>query len=140
MQEFYSCKLDFKDQLIFYPSDKVRWLDLDSDFSMIKDYYRLFSENEIKKEDFSSSLWRICALVEDGSIYAFAGALFMSPRNWEIGAVSTHPEHRNNGYGKSVCSFVALFILDNGKQATCNTDINNHAMIKVMRDIGMVVQ
>ena len=140
MSDFYSCKLDKNEQLNYYPSNKVRWLDLDSEFEMVREYYSLISSVDINKEDFIDPQWKMCALVDDEKILAYAGVLFMTHSNWEIGAVSTHPEQRNKGYAKNVCSFIAKFILENGKQATCNTDINNHAMRKVMTDIGMIMQ
>jgi RimJ/RimL family protein N-acetyltransferase len=140
MGEYYSCKLDKPEQLIYFYSDKVRWLDLDKDWDMIFEYYKLYPGDDIRKEDFMDPPWKLCAFVEDGRILSYAGCLYMSDRNWEIGAVGTHPEHRNKGYAKMVCSYIAKYILDNNKRATCNTGIHNTAMQRVMKGIGMVVQ
>ena len=138
--EHYSCKLDSLEQLIIFPSDKIRWLDISMDFPLIKEYYQLFSNDEINEADFSSDQWKFCALFENDKIVAYAGALFMSNKNWELGAVSTHPQHRNKCYATMVCSFIAKYILENGKQVTCNTKIDNYSMRKVMQKIGMVMQ
>ena len=138
MAEYYSCILNNMDQLKLYHSDKVRWLDIDLDIELIKKYYEVLG-NKIQKEDFNDK-WRLCALIVNNDIISFGGALFMTSWNWEIGAVSTHPQFRNKGYAKIVCSFIAHYILENGKQATCNTDTDNIAMQKVMQAIGMVQQ
>lgn len=140
MAEYYSCKLDSLEQLKIFPSDKVRWLDIPNDFSLIKAYYESVLNCEITESDFSSDQWKCCAMFENGEIVAFAGALFMTDRNWEIGAVSTQPKYENKGCATIVCSFIAKYILENGKQATCNTRIENHGMQKVMQKIGMVMQ
>lgn len=140
MSECYSCKLDKMNQLIEFNSSKVNWIDVDKDFELIREYYKLFNAKEIDKEEFNDGQWKFCAIIDEGNIISFAGALYMTNENWEIGAVSTHPQHRNKGYAKIVCSFVAKYILENDKIATCNTYINNHAMIKVMHLICMVKQ
>ena len=138
--KYYSCKLDKLEQLILFPTDKIRWLDISNDFPLIKKYYKLFSDTDINEADFSSDQWKTCALIENGEIVAYAGALYMTDKNWELGAVSTHPKHRCKGYAAMVCSFVAKYILENGKQVTCNTEIDNYPMIRVMQKIGMVMQ
>ena len=140
MGEYFSGKLDALEQLTLLPDDGVRWLDLDADFAMIAAHYRACFGTEIARADFDEGLWRVCALVEDGVIRSFGGAMYMTETNWEIGAVSTCPEFRGRGYARRVCSFVARYILENGKQATCNTAADNHAMSEVMRAIGMVEQ
>jgi predicted GNAT family acetyltransferase len=140
MSEYYSCKLDNQQQLIYYPSDMVRWLDINEDWERINEYFISISGRGILKNEIDNQEWKCCAYIEDGKILSYAGCLYMTDRNWEIGAVSTHPGHRNKGYAKMVCSFIAKYILENNKQATCNTDINNDAMKKVMNHIGMVIQ
>lgn len=140
MGEHYICKLDKLNQLIEFNSSLVKWIDADKDFDLIQEYYKCFGANDLNKEDFNNEQWKFCALIEKNHIISFAGALYMTSKNWEIGAVSTHPLHRNKGYAKIVCSFVAKYILSNNKQATCSTNMNNHGMIKVMHQIGMVKQ
>ena len=140
MGEYFSCKLDLLEQLVLFPENGICWLDLDVDFPMVEEYYRVVFGTEIRRADFDDGQWRVCALTEDGVIRAFCGVMYMTQSNWEIGAVSTHPEYRDRGYARRVCSFAARYILENGKQATCNTTVDNHAMIKVMRAIGMVAQ
>jgi len=140
MEQYYSCKLDNLEQLKIYTSDKVRWLDISNDFPLIKKYYKIVSNSEINESDFSSDEWKVAALFENDEIAAFAGVLYMTDKNWEIGAVSTQPLYQNKGYATILCSFVAKYILENGKQATCNTKIENSPMKKIMEKIGMVVQ
>ncbi len=134
---YYSAKLDRSNDLIRHPSDDVRWLDVKRDFALIQNHYKLFGVDNIKESDFDEKEWRLCAVIKNGEIISFAGVIYMTDHNWEIGAVSTHPHHRKKGYAKIVCSFAAKYILDQGKRATCNTSAENHAMIKVMLDIGM---
>lgn len=141
---YYSCKLDDITELKFFPSDKLIWLKVPDDFPLIREYYGLFqcgmSAEEITEADFAESVGRFCAYIENGKILSFAGALPMTQRNWKLGAASTHPEHRNRGLSTIVCSHAAKYILENGKQVTCSTEINNKAMRRVMHKIGMVMQ
>ena len=84
--------------------------------------------------------WDYFAVVENDEILALAGAMHMTERNWEIADVYTLPKHRGKGLAKIVCSFTAKYILEHGKQATCNTEIDNISMSKVMDSLGMVAQ
>ena len=140
--EYYSCKLDDLEQLKLFPPDKIRWLNVPDDFDLIKKYYKIISnsDTDINEADFSSNQWKMCALFENEEIVSFAGILYMTDKNWELGAVSTHPEHKNKGYSTMICSFVSKYILEKGKQVTCNTKIDNYPMQRVMRKIGMIMQ
>lgn len=138
--DWYSCKLDTREQLTIYSPDDIRWLDTASDFPKIESYYAKALGATIRKADFDEARWKVCALLQNGEILCFAGVLFMTDKNWEIGAVSTHPHHRGQGFAKRVCAFAARYILENGRQATCNTAADNFAMQAVMRAIGMQKQ
>lgn len=132
-------KLDKISQLNEFKSLNVRWLDIDNEFNLISDYYSEFGCANIKKEDFDETQWKCCAVIINNKILSYAGALYMSQSNWEIGAVSTLPQERNKSYAKVTTSFIAHYILENGKQATLNTEIHNEAMKKVAQQIGMVL-
>jgi hypothetical protein len=138
--EHVGFKLDSLSQLIEFKNENLRWLDIDEDFDLIYDYYVDFGAGEIKKEEFNDGSWKCCAVIINNKIVSYAGALYMSDKNWEIGAVSTHPMERGKGYAKATTSFIARYILENGKQATLNTGIDNEAMKKVAGQIGMVLQ
>ena len=147
--EYYGCKLDRLSQLILHSSEHVRWLSLPEDFPMLRAYYLLrsneaghanaiaFAEN-MSPADFPEDQWKLCAWVEEDEIRSMAGVIFMTKRNWEIGAVHTHPQYRGKGCAKAVCAFAAEYILRHGKRATCSTALDNVAMRRVMQNIGMV--
>ena len=140
MEQYYSCKLDSLEQLKFFPSDKIRWVKIPDDFVLMQKYYLLFSDYKIAEADFNEGTGRFCALFENGEIISFAGVFYMADRNWELGAVSTHPQYRGNEYATMVSSFIAKHILENDKQVTCNTKADNYPMQRVMQKIGMVMQ
>ncbi|MCL2487631.1 MAG: GNAT family N-acetyltransferase [Oscillospiraceae bacterium] len=140
MEPYYSCKLDHINQLKLFSSDNIRWINISDDFPAVKEYYLLFSDDELNKADFPENKWKFCAIFESGKIISFAGILYMTDKNWELGAVSTHPQHRNRGYATMICSFAAKYILENKKQVTCSTKIDNYPMQNVMKKIGMVKQ
>jgi predicted GNAT family acetyltransferase len=133
-------KLDNISQLVEYSNPNIRWLDIDHDFELIAKYYEECGAGKIIKEDFVCDQWKVCAVIINNKIVSYAGALFMTQKNWEIGAVSTLASERNKGYAKATTSFIARYILENGKQATLDTSVDNEAMKKVAKQIGMVVQ
>jgi len=137
--QMFSCELTCQSQLIDFPVEHVRWLDLREDWVLIATHYQRLGM-AIVPADFPEDQWRLCAWVEGGEIRSMAGVIFMTTKNWEIGAVSTHPLYFSRGYAKAVCAFAACYILTNGKRATCNTAADNLAMQRVMRAIGMVSQ
>lgn len=76
--------------------------------------------------------------IVNNEILSFAGVEYNSPETWEIRAVSSRPDLLNQGYSKCVCSFIAKYILDMGRQAICETNVSNVAMQSVTKKIGMV--
>jgi ribosomal protein S18 acetylase RimI-like enzyme len=157
MEKSYYCKMDSIKQLNFYCSDKVRWLDIVKDYDMIKEYFKVFNVDIEAREpnrmyfginidnysETEPNIGKLCAFIYENKILAF-GVLsyekvdYISADAWEICAGSTHPEYFNRGYAKAVCSFIAKYILENNKQAVCETNINNIAAQKVLQGIGMV--
>lgn len=151
MDTSYYCKINDLTQLNYYHSDYVRWLDPIADYELIKDYFSYFNVHNTTDTYFGISLdnmiveWsdnetgigRLCAYVNNNEILSFAGVEYISPKCWEIRAVSSRPDQLNNGYSKYVCSFIAKYILEQGKQAICETNISNYAMQSVTKKIGM---
>jgi len=137
--EFFSCELTCQSQLIDFPSEHVRWLDLQEDWPAIAAHYQRLGVT-ITQADFPVNQWKLCAWVEDGEICSMAGVMFMTIQNWEIGAVSTHSLYFGRGYAKAVCAFAARYILVHGKRVTCNTAADNLPMRRVMQAIGMMSQ
>ena len=152
MNSSYFCKISNIGDLHYFSSENVRWLDPDSDYDLIKDYFRYFDVIDITDTYFGISLnnikreWsydqirkgRLCAYISDNEILSFAGVEYISSDMWEIRAVSSRPDCNNKGYSKCVCSFIAKYILEQGRQAICETNISNYAMQKVTKLIGMV--
>ena len=152
MDTSYYCKISEISQLHYYRSDKVRWLDPVADYDLIKDYFSYFNVHNTTDTYFGISLdnmigdWsndeagtgKLCAYIENGEILSFAAVDYDSSECWEIRAVSSKPNHLNNGYSKCVCSYIAKYILEQGKQAICETNISNFAMQNVTKKIGMV--
>lgn len=135
--KFYSRKLECMEQLRFYGGNVVRLFpDNPSDYELLRAFY-LPRWPDMRRQDLN---WDYFAVVEDGKIVSLAGAMHMTESNWEIAGVYTLPEYRGKGFARAVCSYAAKHILNSGKCATCNTDINNTAMRKVMDSIGMVEQ
>jgi len=140
--KYYSRELTRLDQLIVYPADVTR-LDpaKDDDLSLLLAFFRPHWP-EVTREDLlkAQPTWEYFAVIEDGKIISFAGAMHMTMENWEIAGVHTLPEYRGRGLAKGVCAAVARHILEAGKRATCDTRRNNTAMRNVMDAIGMVRQ
>jgi len=140
--KYYSRQLTRLDQLISYPADVVQ-LDPanDDDFALLLALYQP-SWPEVTREDLIQIQppWEYFAIIEDGKIVSFAGAMHMTADNWEIAGVRTLPEYRGKGLAKGVCSAVARHILQAGKRATCATKWDNAAMRGVMDAIGMVAE
>ena len=135
--QFYSRKLEGLNQLIFHDGN-VSKLNPDnpSDYKMLQVFYLPFWP-DMQRKDLD---WDYFAVIENDEIFSLAGAMHMTEYNWEIAGVYTLPKHRGKGLAKAVCSFTAKYILEHGKQATCNTEIDNISMSKVMDSIGMVAQ
>ena len=140
--KYYSRVLMRLDQLVSYPADVI-CLDpaRDEDFALLLAYYQP-SWPEVSREDLlhAQPPWEYFAIIEDGKIISFAGAMHMTAENWEIAGVHTLPGQRGRGLAKGVCSAVARHILEAGKRATCDTKWDNTAMRSVMDAIGMISQ
>lgn len=151
METSYYCKISDISQLDYYRSDNLRWLDPDTDYELIRDYFSYFNVHNTTDTYFGISLdnmkadWsdnqtvigKLCAYIENNEILSFAGVEYNSTEFWEIRAVSSRPDQQNQGYSKCVCSFIAKYILEHGKQAICETNITNYAMQSVSKKIGM---
>lgn len=152
MEISYYCKISDISQLIYYHSYNVRWLDPDTDYELIRDYFSYFNVHNTTDTYFGISLdnmkadWsdtqtaigKLCAYVENNEILSFAGVEYTATDTWEIRAVSSRPDQQSKGYSKRVCSFIAKYILEHGKQAICETNITNCAMQSVTKKIGMI--
>lgn len=157
MDKSYFCKIDNIQDLKYYYSDKVRWLDIVKDYNMIKEYFKLFDADiesrnpnkmyfRININDYSEiepHKGKLCGLIDENKILAFGAVSYeevdyVLTDAWEIRAGSTHPQYLSRGYAKAVCSFIAKYILENNKQAVSETNINNIAAQKVLQGIGMV--
>ncbi|MCL2301186.1 MAG: GNAT family N-acetyltransferase [Firmicutes bacterium] len=139
-EKYYSRELTRLGQLVACPADVTR-LDpaQDDDFALLQAFYRP-RWPEVTREALLhvQPAWEYFAVIEDGKIVSFAGAMHMTAENWEIAGVYTLPAYRGRGLAKGVCAAVARHILEAGKRATCDTKRDNTAMRYVMDAIGMV--
>ena len=152
METSYYCRINDISHFHYYHSSNVRWLDPLDDYELIKDYFSYFNVHNTTDTYFGISLdnmadeWsddklaigKLCAYILDNEILSFAAVEYASNDVWELRAVSTRPDKQNHGYSKCVCSFVVEYILKQGKQAVCETNLLNHAMQSVTKKIGMV--
>lgn len=152
METSYYCRINDIRRLHDYYSANVRWLDPYADYELIKEYFSYFNVHNTTDTYFGISLdnmmkdWsdnhmaigKLCAYIINGEILSFAAVEYASNDSWELRAVSSRPDHPNQGYAKCVCSFVVKYILEQGKQAICETNISNFAMQNVTKKIGMV--
>jgi GNAT superfamily N-acetyltransferase len=131
---YYTCTLDTFRGMSTKP---VRWLDYESDYALVRDYWSAYSflSPETWSEARAAS-YTYAAIIEDDAIVALAAAWRYSEEAWELAAVLVEQEHRQLGYGRTVCSFVTDFILKAGKRATCTTAIDNIPMRKTAECIG----
>ena len=147
-------KLDDINQLKYYHSDKIRWLDVTDDYDLIKEYFAVFNVDiesteqntmyfGINVNDYDGAdlaKGKLCAYIGGNKILSFAGIEYTSGNEWEICAGSTHPNFSNKGYAKAVCSFAAKYILESGRQAICETNVNNIAAQRALKGVGMAVK
>ena len=151
MNSSYYAKITDINELRCFCSERVRFLDPEEDFELLKEYFSNFGIHtdtdtyfginlkDVKKEYAvdGTGIGRLCALVENRRILSLAGVEFCSKEAWEIRAVSTHPNHVGRGFSKAVCSFAAKYVLLSGRAAICETHLSNSAMQSVMHRIGM---
>ena len=147
----YYAKIEDIDKLRYFYSDHVRWLNPEADFDLLREYFSCFGIRFDTDTYFGISLKEIktsysvgehstgylCGFIKNGKVLSLAGVEFCSPNEWEICAVSTHPDYTGNGFSKAVCSFIAKYILEHNRTAICVTNPSNFAMQAVMRQIGM---
>ena len=152
MDRAYYAKIEDINKLHCFDSEYVRWLNPETDFDLIAEYFSCFgicgdtdtyfgiSLNELKTAYLTDecNVGYLCGFIKNGKVLSLAGVEFSSQKQWEICAVSTRPECTGNGFAKSVCSFAAKYILEQHRTAICVTNPSNLAMQAVMRQIGMI--
>jgi predicted GNAT family acetyltransferase len=118
----------------------VRRLDVEREFPLAERLWarrgRALTLEEWRQ--FHRDGYRYCAIVADGQIIATAAAWKYSDTAWEVAAVGTVEEHRRQGLGKAVISFITAHLLQQGRLATCHTEPDNEAMIRTAQSVGFV--
>ncbi|MBQ8399908.1 MAG: GNAT family N-acetyltransferase [Clostridia bacterium] len=151
MEHSYYAKITDIHELHYFHSDYVRWLDPEADFQPIKEYFCNFDIHNDTDTYFGINLkelkttyslhkhaaGRLCGFIENGKILSFANVEFCTQKEWELGAISTHPDYMGKGFSKAVCSFATRYILEHHRVAICQTHPSNFAMQAVMKQIGM---
>ncbi len=151
MEHSYYAKIADINELHCFYSNHVRWLNPETDFDIIKEYFSCFDIHNdtdtyfgINLKDIKTAysqdernIGQLCGFIQNGKILSLAGVEFCSQKEWEICAVSTHPDYIGNGFSKAVCSFIAKYILEHNRTAICETNPSNYAMQAVMKRIGL---
>jgi predicted GNAT family acetyltransferase len=118
--------------------DQVRWLDLDNDYPLARDYWgahgQLLSADQWKKAHAFG--YQYAAVIAAERIISTAGLWRFSEDCWEVAAVSTLQDFRRRGYACQTVAFVTHHILEAGKLATCATGEGNAAMIATAKSVG----
>jgi predicted GNAT family acetyltransferase len=117
------------------PHTNVRWLDPERDRLL----FRMEGREPPTREDWEewhAQGYRYCAMLQAEAMLSRAAVWMRSDDAWELAAVWTDPAHRNQRYARSVCSFVTAHILASGREATCHTNANNAAMLRVAESLG----
>jgi len=130
----YKCTKETFRLEIIHP---VRWLDWDRDSELARELWGM-------ETDAFRQMWyetreqgyQFCAVVEEGKIVARAALWRYSDTAWELAAVYVREECQGQGYGKSVCSFATMAILESVPTATCHTRTDNLAMQRTAESIG----
>ena len=116
----------------------VRWLEPDRDYELARTFWAAYQsdlsyERWAKAHEFG---YQYAAVVEDGKIISCAGVWRFSDDAWDVAAVSTLTNFRRRGYSKRVVAFIAAYILEAGRVATCSTGDINIAMIATAKSVG----
>lgn len=71
-----------------------------------------------------------------GQLVAVAGDAWPAPDVGFLGGVATHPDHRNRGYSRAVCAFVAERLSREHPAVALMVDRDNAPAIHVYRELG----
>jgi len=126
------------DTFISADTSEVRWLIPGKDTELMDDYLRPrgFAWLEEDWVDALKAGYSYCAVIKDNKIVSTAAVWKYSEGAWEVAAVHTLDEYQRRGLGAKVVSFVAQYILENHKIATCTTRADNMAMRKTAESVG----
>jgi predicted GNAT family acetyltransferase len=130
-----------KDDFISADSTGVRWLDMEKDYILARDYWAAIGQ-ELKNSTWMKAYefgYEYAAVIEFERIVSIAAVWRFSDKVWELAAVNTLPSRRQRGYSKRVVSFVTSSILQADRLATCSTDDRNIAMIATAKSVGFKV-
>lgn len=119
----------------------IRWLTVD-DYDIFCEHLQLCGQCILERTDWEQAY-------ADGTMYCglFVGEKMVcracvekySINVWEVGDVRTARPYRGKGYAHQVCCFVLNYILQQDKTATMRTEEDNHAMKKVITDLGFAI-
>lgn len=120
------------------PLSNIHWLSA-NDLTVFNEHLSLCDQRNLPQ-----SLWdeiynegtMYCLLFVDGIPAARACVEKYSADTWEVADVRVVRPFRNRGLAFDVCSFVLLYILEQGKMATIRTEEDNFPMQRVIEKLG----
>ena len=128
----------------------IESFDVFKNFDILHEYYKKVVLNysqsvEDLKESFLEEIedngtWFEYVILEDSEIAARAGIWKINDNPYEIVAVSTDPKYQRKGYAASLVSFCTQKILNECKDASCITGVNNIAMRKTLEKLGFILK
>lgn len=116
----------------------VRWLDWASDFALVRCNWAA-TDAQLTYDDWLKAKadgYTYCGAVIDGVLASVAAVWRYSDAAWEVAAVRTLPQFRQQGLAKAVVSFVTHYILQSNRLATCHTAELNLPMRKTAEAVG----
>ncbi len=118
----------------------MRVIDWEDDFDIINTYYQNhFGIYDLQKNDPDDfEVVNTVAYMQNNEIVSLAVIYNINGTELEIGAVSTAPQYRKNGYSTAVVSKAAECILTQHQTASITTKENNIAMQRVAQKVGFV--
>jgi RimJ/RimL family protein N-acetyltransferase len=135
-KEYY--KLSKKEKLDVHTNSNVYFIDWKKDFGIINTYFQdNFGIYDLKKNDPDDfAVVKTVAYIHNNQILSLAVIYNIKETELEIGAVSTAPRHRKNGYSTAVVSKAAEYILSQNKTVSITTNEDNTAMQRVAKKVG----
>jgi len=127
-----------------YRIDGLRWWAADEWEAAYKAYEGVWPDStpwsRADWDELYSQGYRYCSVLRNGKAVASAGLLPRTNEEWEVIAVGTAPEFRNQGYGKAIVSFVTETILESGRDATIGFRESNTPMRRTAVALGYEVR
>ena len=119
-------------------ASEIRWITT-NDLDQFNQHLTLCSQRNLEQNTWDTIYKEetiYCLLFENGIPVARACVEKYSDNAWEVADVRVVQSFRNRGFAREVCSFVLQYILDNNRNATIRTELDNEPMKRVIAKLG----